>query len=104
MKDRKETLTKAELIEKINNERQTFKQALLDKDEECQRALAAVKRVSDMVIGSLISGYGAEKGNEYSIEIDIPKDKYLVAAEKIGDKYRIVAKKLPEEFNGQEAI
>ena len=73
--DKKEKLTKDQLIEKINNERQTFKTALMQKDEECAQRVAQVRQVADMVIGSLIKVFGCQQGDEYFIDMKIPKEK-----------------------------
>lgn len=101
MTDKKEKLTKAQLIEKINNERITFKRALEDKDKECEAAVAQVKKAADMVIGTLTEGYGCERNGEYIIEIPRPKKPMVVAAELTDTGYRIRAKHVPEEvLNG----
>lgn len=94
--DKKEKLTKNQLIEKINNERQTFKTALLQKDEELAANIAKVKQVSNMVIGHLAQQYGVPEGDEYILDIDIPREPMLVGAEPTETGYRFHCRKCPE--------
>ena len=90
--DKKEKLTKTQLIEKINNERITFKRALEQKDEECARMVAQVRQVADMVIGLMVVAYGNQIGDEYFLDITPPNTPMAVKAERTDIGYRITVK------------
>lgn len=76
MEDKKEKLTKQQLIEKINNERQTFKTLLEGKDkaheQQTAAAVASVRRVADQVISRFIRSFGQLKDDEYVLDIPAP--------------------------------
>jgi len=74
MQDAKENLTKEELIEKINSERQTFKMALEARDEDKRRAIAQVRHLADLVIARILQSYGEQTGDEYVLDIPRPKE------------------------------
>lgn len=97
MDDKKTKLTKDQLIDKINNERQTFKRALQDKDKETQAQVAQVRQVADLILGKVCMTFGVQQGDEYIIEIEKPTDLLAVGAEKIEGGYRIRAKKIKLE-------
>lgn len=96
--DNKTKLTKAQLIEKINLERETFRIQLKKKDDECDRALAQIRHVSDMVIGRLVQTCGMQKGDDYVIEIAKPDEPMIVDAEPTQNGYRIRARRVPKEL------
>lgn len=72
MEDKKEKLTKAQLIQKINDERVTFQMAREHQQQETDKAIAAVRRVADQVIARFVRSFGQEKGGEYVLDIPVP--------------------------------
>ena len=72
-KDKKEKLTKAELIKKINDERITFQMAREHQQQETDKAIAAVRRVADQVIARFVRSFGQKKDDdEYVLDIPVP--------------------------------
>ena len=105
MEDKKEKLTKEELIEKINNERITFRNALEKKDEECRQTCSAVRRVADMVMARVVRSFGTPRGDDGEIVLDIPKPDtpegkiWAVKAEELdAETYRLHAKLIDIEL------
>ena len=72
MEDKKERLTKAQLIQKINDERQTFQMAREHQQQETDKAIAAVRRVADQVIARFVRSFGQKKDGEYVLDIQVP--------------------------------
>lgn len=76
MEDRKEKLTKQQLIEKINNERQTFKTLLESKDkaheQQTAAAVTSVRKISSQLISRFVRSFGQKKDDEYVLDIPAP--------------------------------
>lgn len=70
--DKKERLTKEQLIQKINDERITFQMAREHQQQETDKAIAAVRRVADQVIARFVRSFGQEKDDEYVLDIPVP--------------------------------
>ena len=72
--DKKEKLTKEQLIEKINNERQTFSRSRDDMIARHASEVAAVRHLCDMVLARVVQSYGEQQGEEYVLDIPMPRN------------------------------
>jgi len=95
--DKKEKLTKEQLIEKINNERQVFSRTRNDMITRHASELAKVRHLCDMVLARVVQSYGDQTGDEYVMDIPVPRNPegkmWCVKAEKTdSDTMRLRAK------------
>lgn len=102
-RDKKLDLTKEELIEKINNERETFREANRYREQHKMDLANAVRRSADLLIARIVQAYGTLEGDEYVLDIPKPgAPKGHFWATKVEtpteDTYRLRAKliKIPE--------
>jgi hypothetical protein len=93
----KVALTKEQLIEKINNERQVFSRTRNDMITRHASEVAIVRRLCDMVLARVVQSYGEKQGEEYVLDIPIPRNPegkvWVAKAEKTDiDTMRVTAK------------
>jgi len=102
-RDKKEDLTKEQLIEKINNERTAFARLHEDmieaKEREKLTAVAACRHVCDLIIARVVQSFGLPVPGTDEYQLDIPKPEqpegkaWVSRVEKIDDDtYRIFCK------------